>query len=65
MNSFKAQIDYAAPLAKALKTALVARGIHPAFECDSDTIAPGRQVRGDIEYLFAVNFTPKDYGDGS
>ena len=62
LSSFKAQIDYAEPLAKALKTALAAHNIRPAFNCDCETIAPGRQVRGDIEYLFAVNFTPKDYG---
>ncbi len=61
LTSFKATIDYAEPLAKALKTALDAKGIRPAFDCDCETIAPGQQIYGDIEYLFAVNFTPKDY----
>ncbi|MEI6518440.1 MAG: hypothetical protein WCO98_00105 [bacterium] len=58
-NSFRLMIDNAAPLAKMLKDALVAKGIFPAFESDVNTIAAGKQVRGDIEYIFAVNYTPE------
>ena len=46
------------PLAKSLKATLTKRGIKPAFETDATGIAAGRQVRGDIEYVFAINFTP-------
>ena len=48
------------PLAKALKTQLQKLRISPAFESSAQGIAPGRQVRGDIEYLFAVNYTTTD-----
>ncbi len=58
-NSFRLMLDNAAPLAKAIKDALKAKAIAPAFESDLDTIAAGKQVRGDIEYLFAVNYTPE------
>ncbi len=59
-NSFRAMMEYAAPLAKALKPALIAKGISPAFESSVETICAGRQVRGEIEYIFAVNFTPEE-----
>ena len=59
VNSFRAVMEYAAPLAGALKAALVARGLRPAFESSLDTVCAGRQVRGEIEYLFAVNYTPE------
>ena len=59
-NSFRAQMESAEAAAKALTTALQAKGIKPAFISDIATLAPGRQVRGEIEYLFAVNFTPVD-----
>ena len=62
-NAFKAQMDYAEPLAQALKAALLAKGIRPAFGSNIETIAPGKQVRGEIEYDFAVNFTPEGYGE--
>ena len=48
------------PVAKAMKAALVKRGIKPALETSAAGIAAGRQVRGEIEYLFAINFTPTD-----
>ncbi|MCL2701487.1 MAG: hypothetical protein FWE88_07320, partial [Phycisphaerae bacterium] len=44
------------PLAKSLKEKLAAAKIAPAFLSDNPLIAPGRQVRGEIEYIFAVNF---------
>ena len=59
VNSFRSVMEYAAPLAKAMKAALTAKGIRPAFESDLDTVCAGRQVRGDIEYVFAVNYTPE------
>jgi hypothetical protein len=59
-RSFRAWLEYAEPTAQALKATLAASGIAPAFECDLATVAPGRQVRGDIEYLFAVNLTPAE-----
>ncbi|OPZ28207.1 MAG: hypothetical protein BWZ02_01375 [Lentisphaerae bacterium ADurb.BinA184] len=58
-NSFRAVMEYAAPLAKALKTALPAKGVRPAFASNVETVCAGRQVRGEIEYIFAVNFTPE------
>jgi len=48
------------PLAGALRAALVQRGIKPAFQCDAQGLAAGRQTRGEIDYLFAINFTPSD-----
>jgi hypothetical protein len=48
------------PIARSMKAALVKRGIKPAFETAAPGLAPGRQVRGEIEYLFAINFTPND-----
>lgn len=48
------------PLADALKVQLAKLGLHPAFGTSAADIAPGRQVRGDIEYIFAVNFTTWD-----
>ncbi len=59
VNSFSAQLEIAAPIAKALKDALIANGIFPTFDTDLNTIAAGKQIRGDIEYTFAVNFTPE------
>jgi len=59
-NSFRACMEYAEPTAKALKAALMQKGIMPAFTSDVESIAAGKQVRGDIEYFFAVNFTPVD-----
>ena len=57
-NSFRNMVETAAPLADALRPALAAAGVAPAFSSSVPTIAPGRQVRGEIEYIFAVNFTP-------
>jgi hypothetical protein len=48
------------PLAGALRAALVQRGIKPAFETDAAGLAAGRQTRGEIDYLFAINFSPTD-----
>jgi hypothetical protein len=58
VRSFRAWLEYAEPTATALKAALAAKGIAPAYDSDLATVAPGRQVRGEIEYLFAVNLTP-------
>jgi hypothetical protein len=46
------------PAAQALRTALRQRGLRPAFETDAPGLAAARQTRGEIDYLFAVNFTP-------
>ena len=51
-------MKHVAPMAKSLAAALAKAGIKPAFETDAPGLAPGRQVRGEIEYVFAVNFTP-------
>ena len=59
VNSFRAVMEYTAPTAKALKAALLAKGIRPTFESSVETICAGKQVRGEIEYDFAVNFTPE------
>jgi hypothetical protein len=59
-NSFRNMMEIATPVADALRPVLARAGIAPAFSSDLATIAPGRQVRGEIEYLFAVNFTPVD-----
>ena len=58
-NSFTSQLEIAAPVAKVLKAALLAKGIAPAFDSDITTLAAGKQIRGEIEYIFAVNFTPE------
>jgi hypothetical protein len=58
-NSFRAWLEYSAPTAAALKTALVKAGIQPVIESSIDTIAVGKQTRGEIEYRFAVNYTPE------
>ena len=57
--SFRAQMENAEPVAKALGAVLKAKNIQPAFVSDIPTIAPGKQVRGEIEYIFAVNYTPE------
>lgn len=56
--SFPEVIQNTQPLADALKIKLQRLGIKPAFGTSAPDMAPGRQVLGDIEYLFAVNFTP-------
>ncbi|MDB5300434.1 MAG: hypothetical protein JWO87_2097 [Phycisphaerales bacterium] len=48
-----------APYAKALQAHLAGIGIKPPMDADSVGIVTGRQAQGDIEYLFAVNATPK------
>jgi hypothetical protein len=48
------------PLAGALRAALQQRGIKPAFQADAPGLAAGRQTRGEIDYLFAINFSPTD-----
>ncbi len=48
------------PIARALKAHLLKLGIRPAFGTTAAEITAGRQVRGDIEYLFAVNYTTTD-----
>jgi hypothetical protein len=69
-NAFRSVMECAAPMAKALKAALAAKGIRPTFESSLDTVCAGRQVRGEIEYVFAVNYTPaagytNNYGYGA
>jgi len=51
-----AWVEGAKPIAEALKTKLATAKIAPTFVSDSPFVAPGRQVRGEIEYIFAVNF---------
>lgn len=48
-----------APFAHALQEKLGAIGIKPALDADSPSIITQRQAQGDIEYLFAVNATPR------
>lgn len=64
LTSFQAVIDNAKPVAAAIKAALASSNIKPAFGSSVPTIAAQRQVRGDIEYIFAVNFTTKDNPTG-
>jgi len=52
--------NWCQPLAKALKASLLGRGIRPALETDARGLAAARQRRGEIEYLFAINFTPTE-----
>ncbi len=59
-NSFRAWMDYATPTGVALKAALEKHGIRPPIESSIDTVAIGKQTRGEIEYRFAVNYTPAD-----
>ena len=47
------------PFAKALEAKLTAIGVKPALNADSPAILTQQQAQGDIEYLFAVNATPK------
>jgi len=56
LSGWAVWLKEADPLAKSLKAKLAAAKIAPAFVSDNPLIAPGRQVRGEIEYLFAVNF---------
>ena len=71
INSFNHWLTYGKPVAAAIKTALTKAGIKPAFVSSVPTIAAGYQVRGDIAYTFAVNFTvspndlPADGGVGT
>ena len=59
IQSFRGYLEFSQPTAAALKSVLASKGIAPAFTSDLETVAPGRQVRGEIEYLFAVNVTPR------
>ena len=43
-----------------MKAALLKCGIRPAFETDAHGLAAARQTRGEIDYLFAINFTPAE-----
>jgi len=56
MLGWFAWVDGAKPIAEALKARLSEAKIGPVFVSDNPFIAPGRQVRGEIEYIFAVNF---------
>jgi hypothetical protein len=47
------------PFAKAIEAKISALGIRPALNADSSSVITQRQAQGDIEYLFAVNATPK------
>jgi len=62
MTGWLAMVKATEPLAAALKAKLDAAKIAPVFGSDNPLIAPGRQVRGEIEYLFAVNFAMKMEG---
>ena len=64
LSSVPTILDRAQPLAKALKVSLLKSGVRPAFETSVPDILPGRQVRGDIEYLFAVNCATTDVAGG-
>ncbi len=55
--TFNHSIENSTRIAAALRPALARAGIKPAFGSDVPTIAAGKQVRGEIEYDFAVNFT--------
>ena len=57
---FPQVIKNALPLAAALKVKLEKIGLKPAFGTTARDIVPGRQVRGEIEYTFAINFTTRD-----
>ena len=62
LDHFNARIAYARPIAKKLREVLAANKIVAPFTSSVDTIAAGYQVRGEIEYTMAVNFTgePRD-----
>ena len=55
--SFRYVLENASRVAAVLKPVLIRAGLKPAFVSDVPTIAAGKQVRGEIEYDFAVNFT--------
>lgn len=57
LDNFAARVKFAQPMARQLKDVLAKNGVSAPFGSDVDTIAAGRQVRGEIEYIFAVNFT--------
>jgi hypothetical protein len=57
ITTFNHVIDNARDVTAVLKPALLTAGIKPAFVSDVPTIAAGKQVRGEVEYDFAVNFT--------
>lgn len=57
ISTFNYRMKLAKPLAALMGPALVKAGIKPTFQSSVPTIAAGKQVLGDIEYDFAVNFT--------
>jgi len=57
LDSFTKRIEHAKPLAKKLGEVLASKKVLPPFASSVDTLAAGYQVRGEIEYVFAVNFT--------
>ena len=63
LDHFNARLAYARPIAKKLGEALAAKKILPPFASSVDTIAAGYQVRGEIEYTLAVNFTSAPQAD--
>jgi len=66
LMDFAAWKEAAKPVADALKASLSTAKIAPAFVSDSPFVAPGRQIRGEIEYIFAVNFaTDKKEGENT
>jgi len=56
--SFKKKIESVEPYMQALKIALTNDRIIAPLQSSVNTIAVGRQVRGDFDYIMAVNFTP-------
>jgi len=55
MFGWESAVKAAKPVADAVRKSLTAAKIAPAFGSDNPFIIPGRQVRGEIEYIFAVN----------
>jgi len=64
MFGWESAVAAAKPVADALKKQLATAKIAPAFGSDNPFIIPGRQVRGEIEYIFAVNAQMNGMADG-
>jgi len=64
MFGWESSVKAALPIAEALKKSLATAKIAPAFDSDNPFIVPGRQIRGEIEYIFAVNAAMSGMGEG-